>query len=99
MCFTESNSVVGDSAGVHTQELLLKTERLKNLITGWGVWDISLKPKVGQRFQSDYPRRILWERLLYYCFLQAGSKVARCLSAEYLCQNDAVKGDFVACLL
>ena len=94
MCFTESNSVVGDSAGVHTQELLLKTEQLKNLITGWGVWDISLKLKVGQRYQSDYPRRILWERLLYYCFLQAGSKVFE----EYLCQNDAIKGDLVACL-
>ena len=78
LCFTESNSVVGDSAGVHTQKLLLKTERLKNLTTGWGVWDRSLKPKVGQIFQSNYPWRILWERLLYYCFLQAGSKVFEC---------------------
>ena len=52
MCFTESNSVVGDSAGVHTQELLLKTERLKNLITGWGVWDISLKAEILERLSK-----------------------------------------------
>ena len=49
MCFTESNLVVGDSAGVHTQELLLKTERLKNLITGW---DISLKAEILERLSK-----------------------------------------------